>query len=104
MNTSLVKDVPGGTYPDTCGIYCLWVPQGSSLEIGISDYDVDLDLYVDVDLSVLEYGDHGQWTSNDYGSGDELVRIPDPGGRYYIQVCSYEAVQSDFRLQTTFTP
>lgn len=104
MNTSMALSVSGGTYPDTCGIYCLWVPEGSSLEITISGFDSDLDLYVDTDLSVLEYGDHGLWVSNDYGNGDELVSIPDPSGRYFIQVCSYEGLQSDFTMQNTFIP
>jgi hypothetical protein len=104
MNTSVIKHVSGGTYPDTCEIFCLWVPDGRQLEIGISDFEIDLDLYVDIDLSILEYGDHGLWMSNGYGSGDELVVIEDPGGRYYVQVCSYEAAPSDFRLRSTFTP
>lgn len=104
INTSVPMSVSGGTYPDTCEIYCLWVLAGSSLEIGISDFDVDLDIYVDTDLSVLEYGDRGEWRSNAYGTVDELVLIPEPGGRYYIQVCSYEALPSDFILYSTFTP
>ncbi len=104
MNSSVTRNVQGGTYPDTCEVYCLWVPDGSRLDIGISDFDVDLDIYVDIDLSVLEYSDHGRWESNAYGTGDEEVNIYGPGGRYYMQVCSYEGVPSSFTLWNEFTP
>ena len=104
MNSRVTKYVQSGTYPDTCEVFCLWVPSGSQLEIGISDFNVDLDIYVDTDLSVLQYEDHGRWESNDFGTGDEEVRISNPGGRYYIQVCSYEALASSFSLYNEFTP
>jgi hypothetical protein len=104
MNTSVEKSVQGGSYPDACEVFCLWVPDGSRLDIGISDFDVDLDIYVDVDLSVLQFEDHGRWESNAYGTGDEEVTIYDPGGRYYMQVCSYEGVASSFTLYNEFTP
>jgi hypothetical protein len=104
MNTSLTYSVQGGTYPDACEVFCLWVPEGSRLVIGIRDFNVDLDIYVDTDLSVLQYEDHGRWESNAYGTGDEQVTINNPGGRYYMQVCSYEGVPSSFDLHNTFTP
>jgi hypothetical protein len=59
---------------------------------------------VDTDVSVLEYGDHGQWESNAYGTDDEAVSISNPGGRYYIQVCSYEGLASNFVLSNTYAP
>jgi ABC-type glycerol-3-phosphate transport system substrate-binding protein len=104
MNTTTSQSVQAGNYPDACEVYCLWVPEnGSRLDIGISNFDVDLDMYVDTDLSVLTYEDHGQWESNAYGTGDESVTISNPGGRYYIQVCSYEGLASSFNLSSTFT-
>lgn len=104
MGLSYTKHVTAGSYPDNCAVYCLWVPEGNRLEIGISDFDIDLDIYVDMDLTVLAYGDHGMWESNDYGTGDEQVSIGNPEGRYYIQVCSYEALASDFTLYSDFAP
>ena len=104
MNTESEQRVQAGNYPDTCEFYCLWVPDGSQLDIGISDFNVDLDLYVDTNISVLAFEDHGQWESNAYGDGDEEVSIFNPGGRYYIQVCSYEGLASTFLLYNIFTP
>ena len=105
MNTETERSVNAGNYPACCRIYCLWVPDdGSSLTIGISDFDVDLDIYVDMDLTVLAFADHGMWESNAYGTGDESVYINNPGGRYYVQVCSYEGLASTFLLFSNFTP
>ena len=104
MNTSITKSVQGGIYPETCEVFCLWVPRGSWLDIRISGFGVDLDIYVDIDLSVLQWEDHGRWESNTYGTGDELVTISNPGGAYYMQVCSFDGVPSDFTLQNQFTP
>lgn len=105
MNTSSAQAVSAGSYPEACEYYCLWVPDsGSQLDIGISGFDVDLDLYVDTDLSVLSYEDHGAWESNAYGTGDESVLISSPGGRYYLQVCSYEGLASAFTLTNAFAP
>ncbi len=98
--------VSAGSYPEACHYYCARVPEGGSrLEFSLTGFDVDLDIYVDRDLSVLEYSDHGQWQSNAYGTGDELVSIYSPeGGPYYAQVCSYEGVASPFTLQIDWTP
>jgi hypothetical protein len=105
MNTSTQQSVDAGNYPDSCRYYCLWVPEdGSSLEIGISNFDIDLDMYVDTDLSVLTFEDHGEWESNAYGDGDESISIDNPSGRYYIQVCSYEGLASSFTMASTFQP
>lgn len=107
MDMRYTNHVTGGYYPVGCPMYCLWVPHGSRLEVGISDFDIDLDIYVDRDLSVLEFSDHGQWESNAYGTGDEEVTIYSPDDRYYIQVCSYdidESLETDFTLYSNFTP
>jgi hypothetical protein len=103
MNTPTSGQITGGDYPDNCTVYCLWVPDGgSSLEIGISGFDTDLDMYVDTNLSVLEYEDFGQWNSNEYDTVDESVTISNPGGRYYVQVCSYEGVASGFTIDSDY--
>lgn len=107
MNRSYDDHTTGGDYPVGCSLYSLTVPAGRRLEIGIRDFTIDLDLYVDRNLSVLQYEDHGQWESNDYGTGDESITISNPDGRYYIQVCSYsvdESVESDFTLYSVFSP
>jgi hypothetical protein len=105
MNTSTQQSVDAGDYPASCRYYCLWVPEdGNKLDIGISNFDIDLDMYVDTDLSVLTFEDHGEWESNAYGDGDESVSINNPDGRYYIQVCSYEGLASSFTFWSTFTP
>lgn len=105
MNTSTQQNVEVGNYPESCRYYCLWVPEdGENLDIGISNFDIDLDMYVDTDLTVLTFEDHGQWESNAFGDGDESVSISKAGGRYYIQVCSYEGFASTFTFWSTFTP
>ena len=102
-NTRASGQITGTAYPETCTVFCLWVPDGgSSLGITISDFDVDLDMYVDTNLSVLQYEDHGEWESNDFGTDDESVSIPSPGGRYYIQVCSYEGLPSSFSINSDY--
>ena len=96
------------SYPANCLYYCLWIPEAmSNLTIGISDFDVDLDLYVGygsmeaVSGSEVEQGETYTWKSNDYGTGDEQVSIRNPeGGVYYIEVCSYEGSASPFKLET----
>ena len=105
MNTTLQMSVQVGDYPDSCEFYCLWVPEnGNQLDIGISNFDIDLDLYVDTNISVLAYEDRGEWSSYAFGVDDEAVSIFNPGGRYYIQVCSYEGLASTFTLYNIFTP
>jgi hypothetical protein len=71
----------------SCAMYCLWVPDGSQLKIGITDSFSDLLLHVERDL--FEGWDSGEsWTSDEIGRNkDELITIQNPGGRYYISVC-----------------
>lgn len=103
MNSRASGQITGTSYPDTCTVFCLWVPDGgSSLSIEISDFDVDLDMYVDTNLSVLQYEDHGQWESNEFGTDDESVSISSPGGRYYVQVCSYEGIPTGFSISSNY--
>jgi hypothetical protein len=80
------------------------------LEIGVSDFTVDLNLYIgrgsiDVlnDVDVVEGSD---WYSHHTGDGsDEDVSITDPeGGVYYIEVCSYDGSPSPFTLWTAISP
>lgn len=105
LNTSYEFSVQTGDYPDNCEFYCLWVPEnGDQLQISISNFDVDLDLYVDTNISLMAFEDFGEWISNEFGDGDEFVQISNPGGRYYIQVCSPNVLASPFTLYTIFTP
>ena len=107
MNTSVTKSTSGGSFLDNCNEFCLWVPDsGSSLDIGISDFDIDLDIYVDPNLSVLSEEDSGtsRWESRNAEGADDSVTISNPGGRYYIQVCYYEGGHSSFTLHNQFTP
>lgn len=103
MNQRANGSIVGGMYPDSCTVFCLWVPEnGRQLDIEISGYSEDLDMYVDQDLNILQYDDFGQWYSREGGSVNESVSIDNPGGRYYIQVCSYEGTPSDFRIDSNF--
>ncbi len=108
MNTSYNNHITGGPYPETCPMYCLWTPKGSQLEIGLSDFSINLDIYVDQNLSVADYSDFGQWYShNSSETGSEEVSIDNPDGRFYIQVCAYSSNRSDktdFTFYNTFTP
>ena len=107
MNTSVTKSTSGGVFLQNCNEFCLWVPDGGSrLVIGISDFDIDLDIYVDPNLSVLSEEDSGtsRWESRNAGGADDSVTISNPGGRYYIQVCYYEGGHSSFTLHNQFTP
>ena len=108
MNERYSNHITGGPYPETCHMYCLWVPQGSQLEIGITDFYINLDIYVDVNLSVADYSDFGEWYGHSGAeSGTEEVTIYGPSGRYYIQVCAYSIDRSDetdFTLYSNFTP
>lgn len=94
-------------YPANCAYYCVWVPSGTStLDIGISNFDVDLDLYMGFgELSSVRGADpeDAVWFSNEFGTDDESVSIasPSPDGAYYIEVCSYEGEASTFNLLAT---
>jgi hypothetical protein len=108
MNTSYNNHITGGPYPETCPMYCLWTPKGSQLEIGLSDFSINLDIYVDQNLSVADYSDFGQWYSHNASeTGSEVVTIDNPDGRFYIQVCAYSSNlsdETDFTLYNNFTP
>ena len=104
MNTRVSKRVQGSSSSVSCEAFCLCVPDGSRLDIGISDFVVDLDIYVDVDLSILEPQDNGRWESDAFGTVDEQVSIQNPGGCYYMKVCSYEGEPGTFILWNDFTP
>ena len=94
-------------YPANCTYYCLWIPGGSSeLDISLSDFDVDLDLFVGYgDITSVRGADPDAtpWLSNEFGTDDEFISIPSPAAdsAYYIEVCSYEGLASNFTLQAT---
>lgn len=110
VNTSIPLNMhqTSGGYPANCQYWCACVPGGgSSLDIGITDFNVDLDIYVawndfeGITGQSLIYGDTYTWMSNAYGTGDEWVSIGDPQeGPYYIEVCSYEGDASPYNLLT----
>jgi len=94
-----------GTFPGNCTHFCLAVPDGASqLEIGISNFATDLDLYVaatSLDKLMDESTDASEFTSNVTGLDPENVLIDDPlSGAWYAQICSYEGVDSDFTFTT----
>jgi hypothetical protein len=93
-------------YPDNCTYYCLWLPGGENgLDVTLSNFSVDLDLYVVYgEFDELQNPDPStaDWSSNEFGTDDEMVSIPNPGtaSAYYIEICSYEGLASDFTLAT----
>jgi hypothetical protein len=93
-------------YPDNCTYYCLWLPGGESgLDVTLSDFSVDLDLYMvygEYDEILNSDPESATWSSNEFGTADEVVSVPNPGtdAAYYIEVCSYEGSASDFTLTT----
>jgi hypothetical protein len=99
-----------GGYPANCQYWCACVPSGgTSLDIGITDFSVDLDIYVawndyeGVTGQTPIYGESYTWMSNAYGTGDEWINATSPeGGPYYIEVCSYEGSPSPYNLVTEF--
>lgn len=99
MNKSYNKGVGCG-YTDLkygCAMYCLWVPEGSQLRIGIKDSFSDLKLIVERDLFEDADSEEG-WISDKVGRyQDELVTIENPGGRYYIAVCPKTGASCSFR-------
>lgn len=95
-------------YPANCQYYCLSLAEPKSrLEITISDFSTDLDLFVAIGDFEAVIGEvpreepGSSWTSNQYGLGDEQVTIPDPAsGQYYIEVCSFERDASYYKLSS----
>ncbi len=109
MNSSASGNITGGnTFEQVYQMFCLWVPDnGSRLVIEVSGFStsVDLDLYVDRSYTtLLSESGFGEWYSNDVGTTREQVTINNPGGRYYIQVVSYDGSPSSFTVSNTFTP
>lgn len=109
MDDSLSGSIAGGdVFEETIAMYCLWVPEGGSeLVIGIQDFSADLDIYVSESYDTLMSStEFGEYYSNGGSDGvAEQVTIPNPAGRYYIQVVSYYFDTSDnFTLWNTFTP
>lgn len=80
LNTSLPEGVgPSYSFPDVCSVYCLWVPDGAQLKIGISDLHSNVNMLVAQDLFT-------RWDSGS-GTEDRSVTISNPSGLYYIWVC-----------------
>jgi hypothetical protein len=109
VNASANGNITGGTsFEQVYQMFCLWVPDnGSRLTIQISGFSssVDLDLYVDREYStLLSESGFGEWYSNGVNTTSEEVTINNPGGRYYIQVVSYDGSPSSFTISNTFTP
>jgi hypothetical protein len=108
---SLQMPSSSGRYPGNCLYYCVGVPSGlDQLEIGVTDFSIDLNLYIgrgsiDVlsDVDVVEGSD---WYSHHRVDGmDEDVSITNPQGDvYYIEVCSYDGRSGAFSLWTATSP
>lgn len=109
MNSSLSGYIAGGDeFLETIAMYCLWVPEGGSqLTIGIRDFGIDLDIYVSSSYEeLMSPSGFGEYYDRDGGPGEpEQVTIPNPGGRYYIQVVAYNFNTSDnFTIWNQFSP
>ncbi len=95
-------------YPANCQYYCLMLAEPrSQLEITLSDFQTDLDLFVaygefEAVIGEVPREEAGKaWKSNQYGLRDEQVTIADPlAGPYYIEVCSFERDASYYNLSS----
>lgn len=95
-------------YPANCQYYCLMLADPrSELEITLSDFRTDLDLFVAFGefegvIGEVPRDEEGKaWKSNQYGLGDEQVTIRHPlAGPYYIEVCSFERDASYYNLSS----
>jgi hypothetical protein len=92
-DTRLKKGIGiGYTPPDKpCSVFCLHVPEGSQLLIGVADLEHQLSLYV---LDILfENWDPGLPPNIGMLAGTNRIivaprtKITNPSGRYYIYVC-----------------
>ena len=94
-------------YPANCAYYCVYAPPGAgALDVSLSDFDVDLDMYMGYgDITSVRGADPDAtpWVSNEFGTDDEFISIPNPAAdsAYYIEICSYEGEASNFTLQAT---
>lgn len=92
INTRQKKGLGVGYTPPGmhCSVYCLQVPEGSELLIGIADLELQLEFRVTRDL--YPYWDPG-FTSKQ-GNTSRIVnprnKMMNPVGRYYIHVCPGE--------------
>jgi hypothetical protein len=103
-------DATNEPYPANCTYYCLSIPGGTStLVVDLTGMEADLDLFVGyggveaVTGRVPEQGVSYDWMSNEFGTVDENVTVSGPPTElpYYIEVCSYESLESDFQLEAT---
>jgi hypothetical protein len=85
MNKRLTKGFGAGytALDASCAVYCLWVPDGSQLIIGIADLDAKLYLHVTDDL-------YTRWDSGLPENEGNKTKYLNPSGRYYIYVCPDE--------------
>ncbi len=95
-----------GSFPGNCAHFCLAVPEGSTeLQIGISNFAADLDLYVasqSLEKLMDQSTDASEYTSNVTGMDPENLAISNPaGGIWYAQVCSYDGKSGDFTITTS---
>lgn len=109
MNNSMTGYIAGGDeFLETIAMYCLWVPEGGSqLVIGIRDFNIDFDIYVSSSYEeLMSPSGFGEYYDRDGGAGTpEQVTIPNPGGRYYIQVVAYNfGTSGNFTIWNQYTP
>jgi len=96
INTRLKKGLGVGYTPPgkTCSVYCIHVPEGSQLLVGIADLDYQLNFLVGRDLfSNWDPGlppHRGMLVGNKRIIVNPRTEIKNPSGRYYIYVCPGE--------------
>ena len=102
VNKRLPKGVgPGYSFPpDRCSTYCFWVDQGSQLKIGVTDLFSDLNLSVAIDF-FTSWDSNSSWDSDNPGNQDEIVKITNPDGYYYVRVCGDNLMGYMSRGETT---
>jgi hypothetical protein len=84
-----------------CSVYCLKVPEGGELTIGITDLDVKLNFRVSQELYPYWY----PLTSSRQGSLNSRKVITNPyPGRYYIYVCPGEGFGEFWSYEGRCTP
>lgn len=109
INTRLTKGVGIGYTPTgkTCSVYCIHVPEGNQLLIGIADLDYQLnfnvgrDLYPNWDPGLRPH--RGMLVGTKRMIVNPRTKIMNPSGRYYVYVCLDEGSGEFWRDEILIT-